>query len=242
MIIGLYQAKNAMKLNIENQNIISNNIANANTTGYKKDRLIIKDFNQILKEKKSKNYLNIDNKMATNSYTDFSAGTFKQTNNKLDLAINGKGFFAIHRNNDIVFSRKGNFHLDKDRNIVDSEGNYLVGKKGPINLTGKKFNITSRGEVYVDNRYIDQIVIGQINNPSKHLRKIGNGYFAIDNIKNMHNPKDIEVKQGYLETSNVNTIDEMVKMIENQRLYSMNEKSITAIDSTIATLLSKVSG
>jgi len=237
MNYGLRAAAQAMNLGTYKQDIISNNIANANTTAFKAN-----DAFTIALDKKTNSHsgsqpFSTTDDVMYNTYTDFSEGTMKETHRDLDLAINGTGYFLVKGDSGIDLTRKGDFNLDTSGNIVNSDGEFLLGHKGIITVDDdtKKITINKSGEIYMDGEYYDTLMVTDVDNPSINLKKKPNGKFELLNPQNYKwtNPNGNMVQQGYLEESNVNSLKEMVKMIENEKFFNLNQKVIQSIDSTL---------
>ncbi|KAA0256836.1 flagellar hook basal-body protein [Deferribacter autotrophicus] len=200
MIKGLYSALSALNAATVYQENTANNIANVNTPGYKK----IVTYNQELSKDGVKVYSLRDTK---------SPGYLIYTGRNLDLAINGNGYFKLADNNGEVFTRNGNFKMDKDGNIVDSNGRILlsIGKTGEV-------RVAPDGTVYIDKEPLGKIEIF-----SSSGKKIPENSY--------------EILPGYLEASNVDMAREIVNMIVNQRYFQANMKSIKTADEMLGTII-----
>jgi len=162
--------------------------------------------------------------------TNFTQGQIIETANPLDLAINGEGFFVVDTGAGIRFTRDGSFKLNSNMELVTSEGYIVLGRYGPIVLDGKDISINTRGEIFVDGEYIDTLDIINIRN-LRDLRKTGDGLFMIEEgIEIEADEFTGEILQGKLEQSNVDTIKEMVEMINLYRNYESNQRVIQAYD------------
>ncbi|MCD5410336.1 MAG: flagellar hook-basal body complex protein [Clostridiales bacterium] len=162
--------------------------------------------------------------------TDFSQGTIEQTGNRLDFAIKGSGFFKILTPHGEMFTRNGNFTLNNNAEIITAEGYFLAGKYGSIISDGANFQLSEDGHIILDGEVIDQIEIINIENV-QDLRKHGEGYFRIEeNIELKLGEFTGSITQGALESSNVNTIREMVELINIHRTFESNQKVVRAYD------------
>lgn len=166
--------------------------------------------------------------------TNFSQGGFEETTNPLDFAIEGNGFFRINTPQGEMYTRNGNFTLNNNGEIVTKEGYYLMGQYGSILLDQEfqlaDFRIAEDGAVILNNQLIDQIDIANITNVDV-LRKYKEGYYQVaEGMEAEMEPFEGKVMQGFLETSNINSIQEMVDMIKILRLYESNQKVVQAYD------------
>ncbi len=210
--------------------MISNNLSNINTIGYKKDKAIFKSYLPSYNEPypregslfgKDKAFVQYDR-----SVIDLSGGPIKNTGNKLDLAINGDGFFAIERAGGTRYTRNGNFSLDNQRRIVTQDGDPVLGEGGPIQLPEGEITVDEKGTVYAGNQEAGMLRIVTFANQDS-LEKEGESLISGGTEQPSEN---FSMVQGALEQSNVNTIEEMASMIEVLRGYESYQKVIQTID------------
>ena len=240
MIYGMKVAAQSMDIELTRQQVITNNLANINTTAFKRQDIFTEVLEKKLKSKDEERPFLETNKVLLSSYIDFKRGSLKQTDNPLDLALATDGFFVINTPKGLRFTRRGDFSLNEYGEIVDFNGNQLMGRKGPINIVGKKFHITEDGEVYVDGKYVDQILVVDFSDRENTLISHENGYFEAKDLSTQIWTKDVKIMQGFLETSNVNPINEMVKLIDLYRTFEINQKVITTIDTTLDKAVNQV--
>lgn len=251
MIKALNTAASGMLAQQTNMDVISNNIANVNTTGYKKSRAEFEDLlYQNVKEPGSQSGANaisptgvqIGLGVKTSSVAkDFEMGSPKMTSNPLDMMIEGSGFFPVQMpNGQIAYTRDGTFKKDPSGRIVDRNGNVLQPEiVVPPGTTG--LDISSTGVINAtvannpDYQQLGQIQLVNFVNPAG-LRAIGKNLFVPSNasgtpLQGLPGENGIgSVAQGQLEASNVNIVDEMVNMITAQRAYETNSKAMQAVD------------
>ncbi len=243
MLKGLYTAYTGM-LNQERRiEVTSNNLANANTVGYKKEGATSQAFDRELAIKindSSEGYrdrsignLSMGVKIGE-SYRDYSQGSFRETDESFDLAIDGKGFFNISYTNKsgqeyTMYTRDGSFTLTQDGYLVTKDGDFVLGQDGPVVLpTDAEIKIDELGNIYSDDELIDTLKLTDFEDYN-YLEMFG---------ENLYLPKDgaVEtdatgyVNQGYLEMSNVQVVSEMVDMIAIQRSYEAAQKVEKAMD------------
>lgn len=247
MVRGLYTAYTGM-LNEQNRlDIITNNLANASTVGYKKEGVTSESFKDVLAIKirdGSEAYVNkvigsLDLGVKIGEvYTDFGQGPLRSTGNTFDLAIEGKGFFQIRYvdgdgNETTRYTRSGSFKLTKDGFVTDEDGNKLIGSGGPLQVptVSGEISITDDGTVYADGQPISQIELADFNDYS-YLKKSGeNMYEAVEGAAQTAATGFLH--QGYTEQSNINVVSEMVQMINITRAYEANQKTIQTTDSLL---------
>ncbi|MCD6310234.1 MAG: flagellar basal-body rod protein FlgG [Candidatus Eremiobacteraeota bacterium] len=243
MMRSLYTAASGMmaqQMNIDN---ISNNLANVQSTAFKKSRL---DFQDLLyshsqapgAEATAGTQIGMGVR-SVSSQKLFSTGSLRQTGNNFDVAIQGDGFFSVKMpDGRVCYTRDGSFKLDGEGNLVTNAG-YSIGIKIPKDITnveisqdGKVTGIPINGTEPVE---IGQIKLTRFLNPAGLKAMGGNLYewtpVAGQKVEdNPNTPGMGTLVQGYLEKSNVNVVEEMINIIQAQRAYEINQKSIQAAD------------
>ncbi len=219
----------------KNMALITNNLANVGTTGFKKDLAVFKGIlgAQIGVPAASEGPPATFG-ILSHTVTDFSPGAIKITREPLDLAIEGEGFFAIATPQGTRYTRNGNFTLNADGLL--SLGEFpLEGSGGPITLPPGEIVIDPKGKISVKGVEagaqpieIDIIPIYTFSNPAD-LKKVGGSLFESAGAGAILSV-DARLRQGSLETSNVNPVEEMVAMIKVMRLYESSQKAIQTAD------------
>ena len=158
--------------------------------------------------------------------TSFDAGRIRITGNPLDAAIQGSGFFEIKTPQGVRYTRSGMFSLDSQRRLVTNLGYPVMGTKGEIKIPPGSVQLNAQGMIYVDGQPVATLKIMDFpvdHMPEKHLE----GLFASDSAAPVKNP---QIQGGHIEESNVNSIGEMVKMIQSTRSYEAAQKLIQTLD------------
>ncbi|MBT5228715.1 MAG: flagellar basal-body rod protein FlgG [Methylococcales bacterium] len=241
--------------------VISNNLANVGTNGFKRDRaafedLLYQNIRQAGADETQDTQLPSGLQIGTGVRTVateklHTQGNLSQTSNTLDVAIQGRGFFQVLQpDGNIGFSRDGSFSLDSNGNLVNKSGlpvnpaitipadvtNITIGSDGTVNATVAGSNTPTN---------LGNIQLADFVNPAG-LQAIGGNLFtetASSGAPTTGNPGTAglgSVQQGALETSNVNVVEELVGMIETQRAYEMNSKSLEKADQMLQTLNNSV--
>ena len=223
MHINLNNLKQAMTGQIDKNNVIANNLANINTTGYKKDFIFFDAFGKELEKREGQNQT-----------INFAQGQLKETTNPLDIALSGRGFFSVETDNGTAYTREGHFKLDANGVLRTGSGQAVLGEGGPLVILGKnikpeKITITQNGEVYSDDEYIDRLALVDFENRGQ-MRKIGNNMFLAKEEPEPLELDQISVHQGFLEESNVNPADEMIQLIEVQRQFESLQRMVRSLD------------
>ncbi|MFW5962066.1 MAG: flagellar basal-body rod protein FlgF [bacterium] len=243
MIKGLYTAASSMTSTQKDLNIVSNNLANSNTTGFKKDIAVKESFPEMLINKLEGKTKNPIGTLGTGvrlqgTFTDFSRGQMRNTENAFDFAIQGEGFFVIETPNGTHYTRDGNFTLNETGELITQQGYRVLGKDGPIQVDSNiDVKVDEQGRFFVGGLESEQLQIRHFNDPSV-LSKTGDNLYT-SNVEG-EIAENIVVKQGYLEGSNIDTVQEMVKMIEVNRLYESNQKVVQSIDGTLDKAVNQV--
>ena len=253
---GLYTAHIGMVNEMKRLDVLANNLANADTTGYKKEGTTSRTFadEMSLRLKDSSNAY-MPKKLGGITYgvhlgqvyTDYSTGSFKVTDNTTDFAIDGNGFFAIaftdkQGNTSVKYTRDGSFTVNTEGYLVTKDGDYVLNATGAMNGDPSRNNfiqvdpnatvtVNKMGYVIQNDQVVGTLGVVDVDNYD-YLEKYGeNMYNLLDGGNRI--ATDAKVEQGELETSNVNVVNEMVNMITIQRAYEANQKVITSIDSTL---------
>ena len=221
MISGMYNLIDGSMTQQLRFETIANNMANSNTNGFKKDIISF--------------YEALD--MQSNSSTDFSPGPLKYTGNELDVALSSKGFFKVETPNGLRYTRDGAFSINAEGILVTGNGDTVLGQSGPITLENGEVYIGRDGQVVVNNESVDKILVVDFDDPQL-LRKEGGSYYSYQGENNgISTEADAEIQQKYLEGSNVNPTQEVIKMIETYRAFESVEKAIQSIDALTGTMV-----
>ncbi len=235
MIKGLFISKAGMLPQKAALEVTAKNLANLNTIGYKKQRFFIRHLLDAMAGQSPHE----NNKALGDTDTDFSPGTLKQTDNPLDVAISGDGFFVIQVNGENLYTRNGSFTLDGEGRLVTLEGDPVVTDGGEVQLQGGKVTINEQGQILVNDRPVARLKIVTFDDPAA-LERLSGTYFAPGNASETEpDPASIQLRPGYLETSNVDPVQEMVQLIELNREFSLNQKMIRSQDRTLEQLIQK---
>lgn len=270
MIRGWYIGSSGMNAQQNRLDTISNNLANVDTAGYKRDVSVSKSFPELLLRRSeadgviqhpfgSSDVAPIIGKLGlgveTNeNFTEFEQGSFRVTDEPTDMALGGDGFFAVQTPNGERYTRNGNFIVGKEGILETKDGYPVLGENGIIHLDrvleGAKFSVNEDGIVQINAKDIDDedVIVDRMKivrfDNERYLKKMGNSMWMATDVsgeayiaEGSERPKAL---QGYMETSNVNVVNEMVRMIEVNRAYEASQKTIQSEDTMMNTLWSKV--
>jgi len=253
---ALWISKTGLDAQQTNVSTISNNLANASTVGFKKSRAIFEDLlyqnvnqpgaNATQTTRLPSGLMIGAGAKVVATQKNFDQGSVLTTNNSLDIMVDGSGFFEIERPDGTAsYTRNGQFQLNEEGTIVTPGSGYPLVPQIQVPEDAISISVGSEGEVSITlDGQADSVVIGQINvnnfiNPSG-LEPIGENLYletgasgaAIEGIPGADGLGFL--RQGMLETSNVNVTEELVNLIESQRVYEMNSKVISAVDEMLS--------
>lgn len=205
----------------------ANNIANASTTGFKAERLI---YTALEAEKKGTgDNQNLVAGVSASSATDFSAGAIQTTGRNLDVAIEGDAFLQIQTERGTRYTRAGNLSLDANGQLVTKNGDLVVGERGAITVPTGEISIGADGTLAAGNQIFDKLKLVRFENPAAALIQEGGALFTATGAENPKEDANSTIVQGALESSNVNSLSEMVAMINNNREFESLQKSVTLL-------------
>jgi len=276
MVRGLYTGASGMIAQEARLDAIANNLANVDKTAYKKDLTLFKAFPDMIIRRLNDDGLGITpagsydtmpfvGKLGTGVevnevYTLYEQGSLMRTENPFDVALDGKGFFAVMTERGERYTRNGAFTLNKDGILVTHNGLPVLGENGIIKLQKNNFMINERGEILVNaalsleptdmvgmtqNNWEQPVVIDKLKivdfENIRELKKEGESLYRDTEYSGPALPaEEYKVVQGFLEKSNVNAVREMVDMIEVQRSYEANQKAMLTHDQELGRLINEV--
>ena len=248
MLRSMYTAGTAMLTYTRKMDVITNNMTNAETRGYKMDTLATRSFRDMLIDRLADPSFFVHERVGPHNtgihvdqnYTTFTQGPLEETAVPTDFALLGDGFFVIdytdEEDEETVerYTRNGAFNVDVEGMLVTGDGHYVLGEGGPVYVGGMDFTVTQDGFVFdAEGNEIDKLRVVVFEDNSA-LRKTGDNMFYNFDPEN-NEPEDITgaMKQGYLENSNVDTAREMVNMMQTYRAYEINQRVLRMIDESL---------
>ena len=278
MVRGLYTGASGMIAQMKRIDVLSNNLANVNTTSYKKDTTIAKSFPEMLMRRinddgvrklpvGSYDLMPVIGKMGTGVeinevYTRYTQGSFKQTENPFDLALEGKGFLCVETERGERYTRNGSFLIDRDGWLVTKNGYRVLGENGPVQLKKNNFIVDEDGNIFQnlefagdplrlvsmeENEWNDTVLVDRlkiVDFPKlRYVKKEGDSFYRETEYSGAAFVQEVErpnVRQGFLEQSNVNPVTEMVNLIEVHRSYDANQRMIQSHDAALGKAVNEV--
>ncbi len=258
MIKGLYTAHTGMVNEMKRLDVLTNNLANADTTGYKKEGTTSRTFADELAIKiNDTSHYGLPQTIGEISlvthlgevYTNWETGSFEVTDNETDFALEGEGFFVVsftdkNGNTSAKLTRDGNFVVDTDGYLRTKDGDYVLNATGALNMDPSEANyvrvnpladfaVDEAGYIYQNREIVGTMGVVNVEDYD-YIEKYGeNMYNLVEG--GVITASNASVRQGTLESSNVNVVDEMVNMIAIQRAYEAGQKVITSVDETLQT-------
>lgn len=260
---GIFTALSGAMAQSQRLDTIANNIANANTTAFKKDQQTFYEY--LSAYEKPPDVVQVPRVPASiesfydmqggdrgyvdsaGTFTDFTQGQLRPTGSTLDMALEGRGLFEVLTPQGVRFTRNGQFKVDGNGSLVTKEG-YLVLKDGTqdpaqrrIAVEGRNLTVSKNGEIYDAGNPVGRLSVVEVSNPDS-LQKVGNSLYSLKpNFTETPIPSvDSQVNQGFLELSNVNIVTEMTDMIAASRTFETAQKAMKAFDQMDDKLINEV--
>lgn len=247
---GIYTALSGGLAKAREVELIANNLANANTAGFKRDTGTFNEYLTEVRRGDSVDAIQREVQGATGEgrpsgdksfveldavYTDFRQGTLQKSGRALDVAIEGTGFFEVLTPSGVRYSRQGNFSIDKEGHLVNSSGFPVLSQGAQaapdqrvIRLGQGPIQITEEGFIIQNGAQLARIGVQEFHE-TQWLEKMGNSLFRNTNAENIKTgPNSTKLHQGFFEGSNVNAVTEMTRLIEATRSYESHMQAIKA--------------
>lgn len=235
MLKGIYKTLTGKYVTERRIEMVANNIANALTPGYKSSRPLL----NTAKDNVVRGSGSLDGNNQVNSlssYINFIDAPLVETGNKLDLGIEGDGFFVISVDGKNMYTTNGQFAINKEKKLVTLDGYPVMGDGGEISLDGNDIRVENDGTIFVDKSQVDKIKVVTFEDKS-HLKNYGGSMFI--NAKEDSpeiTPEKYTVKQGFYEASNVDVMKEMIEMMSALRAY----ESYNRVDQFFSDMIGKL--
>lgn len=247
MLNGLYSSATALNINMHNQDLISHNLAHVNVPGYKRSIQTVGTFDDVI-ERMNENgdtvyenagsfpvNKNINGVHFAAFKTDFSQGRMEETGDNLNVALDGSGFFVVQGENGPLYTRNGDFKLNANNQLVLPSGFVVEGEGGPIEISNAlRASFAQDGTISVDGEEVGKLRVVNFADLNQ-LRPAGTTLFAAPENAN---PEDVDLANtrimgGFLESSNTQAVDELIKMIAGMRHFEAAQKTLTSISETL---------
>ena len=211
---------NAMHSDAEALRAISQNVANAQTPAYRREVPIARA-----------SFDDVANALRLDSSVDVRPGTLQSTGEPLHFAIEGKGFFVVSGAQGERLTRRGDFRLDANGQLVTASGDAVLGASGPIQLTGSP-SVASDGTVRVADVVVDKLRIAEVTDGTQ-LQPVGDDTYRLADGEQPLDAGASQVRQGYVETSNVQSVNEMIALMETMRRFEASQRFVRGYDDMV---------
>lgn len=221
----------AMNNDLLQLRVTSQNLSNVNTDAYKRSVVQFNAFESLVNsvdianQDTSNGAVNLNHKVTK----DMRQGTMKYTGSAFDVAIKGDAFLQLNGDSGPLLSKSGKFRIDEQGHLVDLKGHTVAGEGGLIRLDNRPFEIDKTGVVEQGGILVDKLKLLTVDNVNQ-LEYIGGGLYQLAAARLTSGSDDTVVMQGYVESSNVNTMHEMVKMIETTRHFEASHQVLRGYD------------
>lgn len=224
-IPGILSTARSLSFYLKLQEVTANNLANANTEGFKADRL-------------TAHALPGSTHAIPVEATDLQQGAVRDTGRPLDVALEGKGFLVVSTPNGERLHRGGSLRLDAAGRLTTADGDLVLGEDGPVVLQGADIHIQGDGTVLADDTIAARLRIEDVKDPLALKKEGGNRYVA--EAARPVEPGTVQVRQGAIEDANLDPVLSMVDLVAIQRAYSANIDALRALDSVLGTITNEV--
>ncbi len=249
MLRSLYIAGTGMITQRAKMDVITNNIANLDTVGYKNDEMISRSFSDLLlyqindpdvvNQRKEVGPLNTGIHI-DQVFTDYTQGPLEETDVQTDLAIQGEGFFAVSTPQGVRYTRSGNFAVNSNGYLITQDGYYVQGQGGGNLQVGTgDFTVANDGTVTAGGQTVGKLRLVTFENLTD-LRKTGNNLYTTYNNAQPVDVANPDIKQGWQEGSNVDMATVMVNMLSTQRSYQSNQQIVKMVDETLGKTVNEI--
>lgn len=246
MLRGLYAATSGLTALQTRQEIETNNLVNAETNGYKRQKTLMKNFRQVLLDEIHYKDATVNRKnmgvmergvMVDDIITIYEQGTIVATDRNLDFALDGEGYFTIRgADGQEYFTRDGGFKLNFQGILVNNAGLEVLGENGPISLQGNLISVDQDGSVFLDGNFVDRLKVVNLEKP---IKLGGNRFLPNGEVLPFDFSKG-RVNQGFIEQSNSSTIDGITGFITLTRAFEANQRMIQTYDTTLEKAINEV--
>jgi len=220
----------AMLNDVERMRVISNNLANLTTVGFKRELSVSRPFADLVTGMAdSAGTVSRASAPSVVSYTDQGSGVLKYTAGPLDIALEGSGLLVVDAPWGEGLTRQGSLRLDEQGRLVTQSGHVVQGEGGEIRLSSPEPRIDAEGYVWDGDNKVARLRIVEVTD-ARTLERLGSGMFAATESTEYVEPVSTRVRQGYVEAANVTSMNEMVHMIETMRHFESSQRLLRGYD------------
>jgi flagellar basal-body rod protein FlgF len=234
MIKGLWDSGAGMMARGLQHEITSNNLANLSTTAFKEDRLTFREVidGQLMLDR-GRGSLRPENRLREGALIDFQEGPREETGNPLDFAIDGPGFFVLRTEEGEVYSRAGHLRRSPEGRLIGSDDLPVLGMGGEITLGPGPVQLMGDGSLAQNGEVVGRLRLVEFND-TKELSKLGAGLYKLSEESEPPLPSEKSgLIQGWVESSNLNSVTQMIRLIEQERSYQFAQRALQSLDQNL---------
>lgn len=248
MLRGIYTSASGMIAQGRRVDIISNNIANVSTTGFKRSEPAVEGFYQVFAREIMRSPIIRGSELIPGggsalaaTVEDFSPGPIIESGNPLDVAIEGPGFFVVRTPLGDRYTRAGNFSINSEGHLVTSDGYPVLGRQGPVLIQGENVGVAANGDVLVNGVPAETIAIVDFPRPYP-LIPFGNALFGATEAgaQSAFEVPEPRLRVGALEGSNVNSISELTALMTAARSFETSQRIVQAFDESLDAAVNRI--
>ena len=230
---GFYAACTALMSRTQALDTIANNLANASTVGFRAERNVFSSVLATAGDQSGSTLDSVINRygVLSGAAVDQSQGALQKTGNDLDVGIEGRGYFVAQTANGPMYTRNGSFQVSSHGQLVTASGDAVMGDGGAITMPSGPVSISSDGTISSNGAVAGKLRIVEFA-PDTNLQSMGNTYYSAPANSTLA-ATDSSVRQGMLESSNVNPIEGMVELVDAQRTAEMMQRALSIFNSEI---------
>ena len=241
MVSGLYSARNGMMLLQDMVDNTTNNLTNANTTGFKKSLMV--SMSEVKTQRNDQALLvHSDKQWMGERVTDWEQGSLVETGNSMDVALEGNGFMKVETPDGVRYTRSGSLTRNGMGEVTTLQGFKVLDETdNPIVVEGSRFSVGSSGEVSSDKGVAGKIGVVDFED-RKQLKSEDRNVWNVEDADqaNAQPATGFRMRQGFVEASNVNIVESMVDLIRFQRNYELDQKAVQSEDETLQKAVNEI--
>ena len=241
---GLTISEISMLNDMKRLQTISHNLANVNTNGYKQQVMKTQGFQNVIDITYARHIGNIDTGLAAVQLPDIEpvvddhSGALKFTGKPLDVAMQDNVYLAVESTEGELYTRQGDLHIDARGRLVTASGLPVQGMRGDIRLTSDKPVINQQGQIYVDEQPVAELKLLRFPSTAE-LQSLGNGLYRSSKPGQTGKDENL-LRQGYIEASNVNMNEQMIRMIELSRHFESTQRLLRGYDEMLGNAINEI--
>jgi len=245
VIRGLYSCANGLLAESTRADVIAGNLAGLSVPAFRREIPTVRALDRAmdyLAGQGAAGFAGPSALLSLATTVDLQPGSMRATGGRLDLALDGPGYFCVQTPAGEAYTRAGAFRVDPSRRLATTTGEPVLGTAGAIRIAGNSVEITERGDVAVDGRVVDRLRLVDFP-PGAQVEKLGSGLLGLkpsSTVRQVVVATGARVRQGYLEEPNVNAVTELAAMIASLRSFEASQRALQATDETLDKAINEI--